>query len=235
MKKLAIAASLLTLASGSGVQAASTPPVVVELFTSQGCSSCPPADAALVELARDPSIVALTFHVNYWDYLGWKDPYASVENTDRQRNYSSYLGRNNLFTPQVMVDGVHSAVGSNTREVNAAIAKARTQAHARVTIAPVAAGNALKVAVAQSDAALAKPASVLAFRFVRQTSTPVKAGENRGETLATVNSVTSIASLGSWQGKAADYEIAAPKNASEGIAVVVQNTQTGQILAAAIE
>ena len=235
MKKFALAAGLLTLTAGNSTYAAATPPVVVELFTSQGCSSCPPADTLVVELARDPSIVALTFHVNYWDYLGWKDPYASAESTDRQRNYSSYLGRNNVFTPQVMVDGMHSAVGSNRREVNAAIAKARTQPHGSVTITPAAAGKLLKVEVGQGSAALAAPASVLAFRFVRQTSTPVKAGENRGETLATVNSVTSITPLGSWQGKAADYEIAAPQNASEGIAVVVQNEQTGQIYASAIQ
>jgi hypothetical protein len=235
MKKIAFAAGLLALASGNGAQAAINPPVVVELFTSQGCSSCPPAEALLVKLANDPTIVPLTLHVDYWDYLGWKDPYSSAENTERQRRYSSYLGRNNVFTPQVMVDGRYSAVGSNMSEVNAAIAKARAQAHAGITITPAAGGKTLSVQIAQADAGLASPAVVLAFRFARQTSTPVKAGENRGETLNTVNSVTSISRLGTWQNKAASYEVPAPANTGEGVAVVIQNQQNGQILASAIQ
>lgn len=233
MKKFALAASLLTFAAGTSAHAENAP-VVVELFTSQGCSSCPPAEALLVNLAADPSILPLTLHVDYWDYLGWKDPYSSAANTERQRNYSSYLGRNNVFTPQVMVDGSFSAVGSNSGEVNNAIAKARKQTHGAVSITPAPNGKALSVEVAQANLGLTSPASVLAFRFTRQTSTQVKTGENRGETLNTVNSVTSITRLGEWQEKPARFEVAAPTRADEGVAVIVQNTQTGQILASAI-
>src|SRR3546814_16619660 len=88
-------------------------PVVVELFTSQGCSSCPPADALLVELAREPSILALSFHVDYWDYIGWEDPFAEAQYTERQRDYVDRLGLRYVYTPQMVIDGRHNAVGSN--------------------------------------------------------------------------------------------------------------------------
>lgn len=234
MKKFALAASLMAFAAGSGAHAATATPVVVELFTSQGCSSCPPAEALLISLGRDPSILPLTLHVDYWDYLGWKDPYSRAENTERQRNYSNYLGRNNVFTPQVMVDGRFSAVGSNRGEVNAAIAKARMHTHGEIHITPTANAKTLSVQVAQANMGQTLPANVLAFRFTRQTSTQVKAGENRGELLNTVNSVTSITRLGEWQNAAATFEVPAPARADEGVAVIVQNAQTGQILASGI-
>jgi hypothetical protein len=236
MKKRLVVASLLAFASGQGASAiaANPAPVVVELFTSQGCSSCPPAEELLVELSRDPSLVPLTLHVDYWDYLGWKDPYAKAAHTERQRNYSSYLGRNNVFTPQVMVDGAYSAVGSNKGEVRRAIEQARARIHARLTLAESATPNQLTLTVepdkVQSDA----PAAVLAFRFTRATSTPVKAGENRGETLKTVNSVTSITRLGEWTQKTASFTVPAPASNSEGLAVLLQNEKTGQILASVI-
>jgi hypothetical protein len=89
------------------------PPVVVELFTSQGCSSCPPADAILAELAERSDLVALSLHVDYWDYIGWKDPFGSPLHTTRQKNYASELGLRYVFTPQIVVDGAASVVGSD--------------------------------------------------------------------------------------------------------------------------
>lgn len=236
MKKHLLAASLLAFASGQGANASTTnaSPVVVELFTSQGCSSCPPAEELLVELSRDPSLVPLTLHVDYWDYLGWKDPYAKAAHTERQRNYSSYLGRNNVFTPQVMVDGAYSAVGSNKGEVRRAIEQARGRIHARLTLSEAATPNQLTLTVAPDKLESTEPLTLLAFRFTRSTSTQVKAGENRGETLHTANSVTSITRLGQWQQTPASYTLPAPASSSEGLAVVLQNEKTGQILASVI-
>lgn len=237
MKKHALAMSLLTLFASGQSHAEAARPVVVELFTSQGCSSCPPADALLVDLARDPSIVALSFHVNYWDYLGWKDPYASAENTERQRSYSGYQGSNNVFTPQAMVGGRYSTVGSRASEVKAAIARVRADAqYVPVTLAAGGGNQAINVHIADGTiGSLSSPASVIAVRFVRNATTQVKAGENRGETLQSVNNVTAIERLGSWQNKAADFTTKAPAASGEGVAILVQNTQTGHILGSAIQ
>ncbi len=142
-------------------------------------------------------------------------------------------GLDELFA-QIPVSEIAAKLGADQGEVNNAIAKARKQTHGAVSITPAPNGKALSVEVAQANIGLTSPASVLAFRFTRQTSTQVKAGENRGETLNTVNSVTSITRLGEWQEKPARFEVAAPTRADEGVAVIVQNTQTGQILASAI-
>ena len=105
-------------------------PVLVELFTSQGCSSCPPAEAYLGELALRDDLVVLSMHVNYWDYIGWKDPFASDDTTNRQRAYGLRIGQDRVYTPQMVMNGVFDAVGSRRGLVNQAIARARETAAA---------------------------------------------------------------------------------------------------------
>src|SRR6266849_11010084 len=104
---------------------ASERPIVVELFTSEGCSSCPPADALLAELAGRPDVLALSFHVDYWDRLGWKDPFSSREATERQNRYATLLDLATVYTPQIVVDGKWQAVGSDRADVERALDLAR--------------------------------------------------------------------------------------------------------------
>src|SRR3954465_15071375 len=119
-----------------GAAPAPTQPVVLELFTSQGCSSCPPADNAVAKAADRPDVIALSFNVTYWDHLGWKDTFARPEFTDRQVAYNKALGQGAPYTPEVVAGGRVGAVGNTPRGVDDLIARARTQATAMVTTAP---------------------------------------------------------------------------------------------------
>ena len=118
----AITIGLLGMLATASVQAGEVNPVVVELFTSQGCSSCPPADAVLSKLAQRPDVLALSFHVDYWDNLGWKDPFASRLNTDRQKAYRDAFGNAQIYTPQMVVAGISEMPGFTASAVTAAIA-----------------------------------------------------------------------------------------------------------------
>ena len=206
-------------------------PVLVELFTSQGCSSCPPADALLGELARRDDVLALGFHVDYWDRLGWKDPYASAQATRRQRLYAKLLDSTNIYTPQMVVDGRTEMVGSYRTEVLQAIAAARAAAVA-VPIELAAQDDGLLVRVAAGDDATRR-ATVWLVGFDRHHETQVGAGENGGRTLAEWNIVRGLEPLGEWQGAAYETTVPATMLAGyEGVAVLLQESG-GRILGTA--
>jgi hypothetical protein len=202
---------------------ADTRPVVVELFTSQSCSSCPPADALLGELARRGDVVALGYHISYWDGPGWKDPFSSQSSTDRQRTYARLFDLGQVYTPQMVVDGAREMVGSDRKEVLAAVRDARPE-----TIAPVTfAADRRSVAIGAGDGR----GNVLLVRFAQKRTTRVAGGENARRTLQDTNGVEMLASLGSWNGSALSFAIDPPAD-GEGIAVLVQSP-TGQMLGAA--
>src|SRR6478609_6416522 len=125
MTKIGLLSALISVSLGVAPLDAGERPTVVELFTSEGCSSCPPADALLAELAGRPEVLALSFHVDYWDRLGWKDPFSSPDATQRQHRYADLLGLATVYTPQIVVDGRWQAVGSNRAEVRRAIDSAQ--------------------------------------------------------------------------------------------------------------
>jgi len=171
-------------------------PVVVELFTSQGCSSCPPANAYLNELSKRPSdVLALAFHVTYWDYLGWKDPFSLKLATDRQERYGRRFG-DGSYTPEVVVDGSTGLVGSDRGDIGQAIVKAKlgssTFADVRVVTKD---GKALiEVGAGQGTA------HVVLVGFDREHVTSIGRGENRGRTMAEANIVRSFRSVAEWSG-----------------------------------
>src|ERR1700731_3163756 len=125
MTKIGLLSALLGLSLGVAPLHAGERPIVVELFTSEGCSSCPRADALLAELAGRPDVLALSFHVDYWDRLGWKDPYSSGAGTDRPNRYATLLSLPPVYTPQIVVDGRWQAVGSDRADVERALEIAR--------------------------------------------------------------------------------------------------------------
>jgi hypothetical protein len=209
--------------------AAQARPVVVELFTSQACSSCPPADALLRELkASDPHILPLSFHVTYWNGTGWTDPYSLAAATARQHWYVGLAGGDSVYTPEAVIDGKAQLVGSARGEVVAAIdrAKAADAAGVPVSITP---GKTVTVTVGPGQAATAH---VLLLGFDSLRTTRIGGGENGGASLTEVNVVRSMTMLGPWNGTAQTYSVPSPLG--EHFAVLVQRND-GSIEGAASE
>ncbi len=198
-------------------------PIVIELFTSKGCSSCPPADALLGELAQRRDVIALGFHISYWDRLGWKDPLSSRSSTERQRSYAQRFNGGQVYTPQIVVDGTSEMIGSDRAAVLAALAEASPQAAAPVAFA----ADRRSVRVGGGEG----KGRVLLARFIRQRTTEVGVGENAGRTLRDANGVRELIELGAWDGASQDFNIEPPA-AGEGLAVLVQ-APDGRILGAA--
>lgn len=198
---------------------------VVELFTSQGCSSCPPANDNVAELSKRPDVIALSFGVTYWDKLGWKDTFASPIYTERQYAYARALGHDAPFTPQVVVDGKADVVGARRGEIDALIA--------RTTIAGPAINvdqGAVQVGAGRNAGA---PADVWLVRYdPRVVQVPVRAGENTGRTLPHKNVVKDLIRLGGWNGQAARFALP-PAQPGLATAILVQSKDAGPILAAA--
>lgn len=207
-------------------------PVVVELFTSQGCSSCPPAEAVMRDLAARPDLVALEWHVDYWDDLHagssgkWQDPFSSPENTRRQRAYNkALLGKPSAYTPQLVIDGVEETVGSRRAEIDRRIAERPTTGR-RAAIGFAPASGALEITAAGPP-----DATVRVVRFAKSLVTRVKGGENAGKTLAEAHVVRSTEVLGRTSAAPLLAKTRAPA-AGEGCAVLIEDGDGGAVLAA---
>ena len=195
-------------------------PVVVELFTSQGCSSCPPADAYLGELARQPGIIALGFHVDYWDYIGWKDPLASPQATERQRSYTRALGARYLYTPEIVVDGREDATGSDRSAVSRLIRDERAAAPKVPLSVSERADEKYTIDIPAAD--FHGTATVWMAVYDREHTTPVARGENGGRTLRDYNVVRDLHRVGSWSGKALKISVEMELTPANGCAVLLQ-------------
>jgi hypothetical protein len=227
---LASALSAAGLIIGPAV-AATPSPVVVELFTSQGCSSCPPANATLSVLADRPEVLALSFGVTYWDQLGWKDTFASPQFTARQWDYAHGLRHTNVYTPQIVVQGRVDTVGQTVAEVETLIRAARSQdAHGpSVAIS----GDAVTLSGAEAGAAKVQSADVWLVRYDPRTlAVPVKAGENDNRTLPHRNVVRELTRLGVWSGRLERFDIEPSKDPHLRTAILVQAGRGGPIVAA---
>lgn len=226
-RRLGRALALLAIMAGLSARAPAAGLTVVELFTSQGCSSCPPANANLAALAgsRD-DVVPLSFGVTYWDQLGWKDSFASPAFTQRQRDYARALGRDNYGTPQMVINGRINLVGNDRAQLDAAIARAGTPG------GPVIAASAGVLSIGAGPRPAA-PADVWLIRYDPRTiAVPIGAGENGGRTLPHRNVVRSLIRLGGWSGS--PLRIAMPPSPAglRGV-VLVQAAGLGPILAVA--
>lgn len=233
LRKIARAASVaLVLLSGPAL--AGSGKVVVELFTSQGCSSCPPADRLLGELAARDDVIALSFHVDYWNYLGWEDPFSSAASTNRQRAYRAAFGLRYVYTPQIVIGGAAQEVGSHRGEVLEAIERVRATPQVKVGISHPDKKTAI-VTVGAGEMP-SGPATIWLFAYDKSHSTDIARGENSGVELVNTHVVRETREIGEWTGK--DVRISLPIammgiEDQDGCAIVVQSKNGGQVYGAA--
>ena len=207
MLRVASSFALVCIALTANTAAGAEPRAVIELFTSQGCSSCPAADKLIGEMSKDPNVIALSLAVDYWDYLGWKDTNAISGHSNRQRAYAKVRGDREVYTPQVVVNGAIHVLGSD----KAAIDKAVVQTHqnsAALTL-PVSmsvAGDKLTVTIAANDGA-AQPAEVWLCPLSRSVPVAIGRGENHGRTITYTNVVKRWVKLGDWNGKSETFNV----------------------------
>ena len=229
MTKPGLLLALVFSALGIAPLHAGERPTVVELFTSEGCSSCPPADALLAELAGRPDLLALSFHVDYWDRLGWKDPFSSPDATRRQHGYADLLGLTTVYTPQMVVDGRWQAVGSDRSEVEQALGSARrNRDEVPVTLA-VDHGRAQVTMGPGTDGVAA---ILLLVGFDRRHVSAVTRGENDGRTLSHVDVVRSIEEAAQFDGGRRTFE-APIRSSSDRVAAILQ-ARDGRVLGVAV-
>ena len=244
LKRTLWAALALALGLAAGLPAharadsAQTPKPVLELFTSQGCSSCPPADALLGKYAARKDVIALTMPVDYWDYLGWKDTLASPLFSNRQRAYAKARGDGQVYTPQIVVSGARHVVGSHERAVERAVAAAKKALKGRhVTLSLWAEGDTLTIEAGAAPDGLERRAGTIWLALVKKSvKVAIKRGENGGRKITYHNVVRELTPVGKWSGKAMTLKL--PKHAlmqagSDGCTVLLQQGDGGPIIAAA--
>ena len=218
---------------------AADPHAVLELFTSQGCSSCPPADRLVGQLANDPSLIALSIPIDYWDYLGWRDTLANPAHSARQRAYARARGDGQVYTPQIVVNGATDALGSDQGAVERAIVQANHKAGVMSLPVLVSVSNgAVNVNIASEDK-VQGPAEVWLCPLAKSVAVTIGRGENRGRTITYHNVVRNWVKLGSLSGTQASWSVPISQIKTDGIdaaAVMVQEgtrERPGIILGAA--
>lgn len=240
MTKHHFAFAFALLCGLSGPASAGEPRAVIELFTSQGCSSCPPADKLIGELVRDSSVLALTLPVDYWDYLGWKDTLALHGHTNRQRAYAEARGDREVYTPQVVVNGLVHVLGSDKAAIDKAIGQTRHAASPLALPVTMAVSDG-KVTVKVPAANDQRGGEVWLCPFTSKVQVTIDRGENRGKTFTYYNVVRRWVKLGNWSGKAESFsmpvaDVSKGESDVDHVAVVVQSgaaAKPGMMLGAA--
>lgn len=224
LPRLSLAAMLCCVAAAH----AQPRPVVVELFTSQGCSSCPPADAYVGTLSSRSDVIALAFHVDYWDDLGWRDRFALAQSVKRQNIYARNLHRASVYTPQLVIDGRDDALGSDGRAVARAVSEHRAGVPVGLSVraAEVVVGMGAQAGVPRSDVTL--------VAYLHHAVSAIGRGENAGRTLEEFNIVRDVRTLGLWNGQAETFRVprsSLPPDATD-VAVLVQPSGQAPIIGA---
>jgi hypothetical protein len=244
---IATAVGFVALPSAKADPRAVEPRAVVELFTSQGCSSCPAADKLLSELQSDPSFIPLSLAIDYWDYLGWKDTLALPGHTNRQRAYSQMRGDREIYTPQAVINGIVQAIGSDRSQIESAVMQSYNGLSAQnhniasplsVPVKVTVADDRVSVTVPSRDEATGS--EIWLCPVTAQVSVGIARGENRGRTITYTNVVRRWIKLGTWNGKSETFSVpvdAIKLDGIDAVAVILQNgsaAQPGAIIGASL-
>ncbi|WP_232831264.1 DUF1223 domain-containing protein [Pseudogemmobacter bohemicus] len=227
------------LAGKTAETATATNPVVVEMFTSQGCVACPPADEFFASLTRDKRVIALSLHIDYWDYIGWEDSFGSSRFTERQKEYARVIGSRTIYTPQFIIGGVERIEGLDPESTLKALAD-YAAAQSPVTLTVTREGDRLVIR-ARAEPPLTEPARVELARYLPEATVDIERGENAGKTVTYRNIVTGWDSLGDWAG-IEPLEISIPITGELPAVVLIQDVSgkgakaagPGRIFAAAV-
>ncbi|HEX4081131.1 MAG TPA: DUF1223 domain-containing protein [Rhizomicrobium sp.] len=227
---LLVAAAILAIAVSGEAEAKRK--VVVELYTSQGCDSCPPADALLARLADRKDVLALSLPITYWDMLGWKDTLASEGNTRRQKAYAAAMGRGGIYTPQMIIDGTSDVVGSREAQVEAAIA-ARMADMREIPVTLRTTPDTLHIVIGPGAARSGTDATVWLFYILSRTSVHIAGGENQGRSVTYRNVVRDVRAIAVWKGQALSldlprHDLIGPPH--DAVAVVLQERGYGRVI-----
>jgi hypothetical protein len=229
---LGVLAAATTLHDRATAESHGAQPVVVEFFTSQGCSSCPPADEFFAELARAPGVIALALHVDYWDYLGWTDTFGRPEHTERQRAYAKAHNHRSIYTPQMIVQGEDLMIGHDNEAILSRIAAHAAQVPP-VTVSLARDGGGLAIRIAPRGAPVG-PAEVHLVEVLPHQAMTVEGGENAGYHHGFSNIVTAWATIARWDGSSAlDLTREGVAEGDRRHVVIVQSLRHGPILGAA--
>jgi hypothetical protein len=213
-------------------------PAVIELFTSQGCSSCPKADRLLQTLSERPGVIALSFPVTYWDYLGWKDTLANPENTVRQRGYAAAQGEGQVYTPEAVVNGLKSCVGSDLNAIEDALkATAPVIQREAVPLTAKREGSQFRIEAGAAPGGSQVRSGKIWIAAVRQKApVTIARGENAGRVVTYINVVRNLVAAGEWQGAPTSYAVPVAPLAKDGdmFVVFLQAERLGPILAALV-
>lgn len=227
---------IATTVAAEGSASAQQPKAVIELFTSQGCSSCVPADAYFSKLAMRPDVVALSLHVDYWDYLGWRDTLGDAAHTQRQRDYAAAHGSRRVYTPQIVVNGTEDFVGSDRRSVDAAISHSSLS----VPVTMRQGDDTVEIEVAARQDPHAAPATIRLALITKEAKVSIARGENAGATIEYYNVVRAMRPVGMWDGDAVKITLPQHEIMPAGIdscAIIVQEDTPrgpGAIIGAAL-
>ena len=218
--------AMVTLA-GASQNAAAEPRAVVELFTSQGCSSCPPADTLLGKLAHDPTVIALSLSIDYWDYLGWKDTLALPGHANRQKAYSKVRGDRGVYTPQVVVNGMTQALGSDAADIERAIGQSRRNSATLSVPVSVKIADDKLIIDAPAGKRADERAEVWLCPIVSSVPVAIGRGENHGHTITYHNAVRRWIKVGEWNGAQATWSVPIKDVKSDGVDAVAVLVQSG--------
>jgi hypothetical protein len=213
-------------------------PVVIELFTSQGCSDCPAADQLMTELAKRKDVIALSLPITYWDILGWKDTFATEANTQRQKSYARTMNRSGVYTPQMIIDGQLDVVGNQRDRVLTALSSRGTSRDVEFQV-PIFIGTAsgrVEIAIPKAKSKPKALATIWVMRTLARGSVSVEEGENRNHQLTYTNIVRDLQRAGEWNGQAMkiDLPMSLAKIKYDGVAVILQARDFGPVLGAAV-